>query len=104
MSYAELSDEQLVHKILETERDLVKAQFAHSQQQLENTALLGNLRKAVARLKTETRNRESAAGLRKNALIDQHKKSFSAGDTASVETQEKGGFLSGIVDKLQGND
>lgn len=104
MSYAELSDEQLVHKILAAERELVKAQFAHSQQQLENTALLGNLRKSVARLRTETRCRESAAGLRKNALIDQHAKSFAAAESGAAESQEKGGFLSGIVDKLQGND
>ncbi|TNE88627.1 MAG: 50S ribosomal protein L29 [Deltaproteobacteria bacterium] len=105
MSFAELSDEQLVHKILETERELVRAQFAHSQQQLENTAILGNLRKAVARLKTETRTRETAAGLRKNALIDQHAKSFApVTDSSDAGAQEKGGFLSGIVDKLQGND
>ena len=106
MAFADLSDEQLVHQILTTERELVRAQFAHSQQQLENTAVLGTLRRTVARLKTETRTREAAAGLRKNALVDQYAKTFQAavGETGGETAQEKGGFLSGIVDKLQGKE
>ena len=105
MSFAEMTDEQIVHRIVAAERELVRAKFAHSQQQLENTASLGTLRKEVARLKTETRNREVAAGLRKNELLDLHSKTFTA-DTGIGDSEggEKGGFLGGIVDKLQGKE
>jgi large subunit ribosomal protein L29 len=102
---AQLTDEQLVHRMLQVERDLVAARFRHSMNQLENTASLGGLRKEIARLKTEARQREVANGLPKNALFDQHAKTFGASKAASSDAAaEKGGFLSGIVDKLTGND
>ena len=43
--YADLSDADLVHKVLQTERDLVTARFKHSLNQLENTASLGLVEK-----------------------------------------------------------
>ncbi|MCO4746312.1 MAG: 50S ribosomal protein L29 [Proteobacteria bacterium] len=105
MAFADLTDEQLVHTIIASERELLAARFAHSQQQLENTATLGSLRKTVARLRTETRTREIAAGLNKDALVNLHAKTFQAAEATVEEgTQEKGGFLSGIVDKLQGKE
>jgi len=102
---AELSDQQLVHKMLQVERDLVDARFKHSMNQLENTAHLGGLRKEIAKLKTEARKREQAAGLEKNALFAKHVGSFgaSSADDAAAPA-EKGGFLSGIVDKLTNKD
>jgi len=101
----ELSDEQLVHKMLQVERDLVDARFKHSMNALENTAKLGGLRKEIARLKTEARKRESAAGLEKNGLFTKHAGSFGTSDADAAEAPaEKGGFLSGIVDKLTTKD
>lgn len=105
MAFTDFSDEQLVHAILASERELVIARFAHSQQQLENTASLSTLRKKVARLRGETRTRELAAGLGKDALYNTHLSSFQVASASSEETpEEKGGFLSGIVDKLQGKE
>ena len=51
--FTDLTDEQLVHKVLQVERDLVTARFKHSMNQLENTARLRVLRRDIARLQTE---------------------------------------------------
>lgn len=105
-SHAELSDEQLVHRVFEQERMLVQARFRHSMNQLENTAKLRDLRKEIARLKTEARTREIAQGLPKGQLIHVHRQTFSAQSAAGAEQapEQKGGFLSGIVDKLSGKE
>jgi large subunit ribosomal protein L29 len=103
--YAELSDAELVHKVLQAERDLVGARFKHSLNQLENTARLGVLRRDIARMRTATRTRELESGLEKGKLLTLHRATF-GGKAASSEAPaaEKGGFLSGIVDKLTGKD
>ena len=100
----EYTDEQLVHRMLEVERDLVSARFKHSMNQLENTASIGGMRKEIARLKTEAGRREKEGNLPKNALFDRHANSFGADAGATAASAEKGGFLSGIVDKLTSND
>jgi len=98
------SDEQLVHRMLEVERDLVAARFKHSMNNLENTASIGVMRKEIARLKTEAARREREGGLSKNTLFDRHARSFGATEAPSAAAADKGGFLSGIVDKLTSND
>lgn len=101
----DLSDEQLIHRVFESERELVQARFRHSMNQLENTAKLKQLRREIAKLKTETRTREVAQGLSKGALVHTHRQSF--GGQAAVSEgapEQKGGFLSGIVDKLSGKE
>jgi len=100
----DFSDEQLVHRMLEVERDLVSARFKHSMNQLENTASIGSMRKEIAQLKTEAGRREREEGLPKNALFDRHANSFGADTGATSASAEKGGFLSGIVDKLTSNE
>ncbi len=107
MSLSELSDQDLVAKMFSVERDLVSARFKHSTSTLENTAELRNLRKEIARLRTETRTRELAQGLSKDALIQQHRPK--PGDVAAAASNEdsgesQGSFLSGIVDKITGNE
>lgn len=103
--YAELSDEQLVHRVFSTERELIQARFRHSTNQLENSAHLRVLRKEIARLKTEARRREIAQGLAKDLLIHTHRQTFAPTAVEAGTTEEaKGGFLSGIVDKLSGKD
>ncbi len=105
MAIAELNDEQLVHKMLSTERELVAARFAHAQSTLENTASLRVLRKDIARLATEARRREVEAGLNKDALMSKYRNSFAADGTQSeADGGSGGGFLSGIVDKLTSDE
>lgn len=104
-TYGDLSDEQLIHSVLRKERELVRARFRHSTNQLENTAELKVLRREVARLLTEARRREVAQGLGKDALLAGHRGSFrTEGEESAEAAPEKGGFLSGIVDKLTGKE
>jgi len=108
--FEDLTDEQLVHKVLQSERELVAARFKLSMQQLENTSRLRVIRKDIARMRTEARKREMAAGLARDALLGQHRRSFTAeqraeGTAAAAPAKaEKGGFLAGIVDKLKGKE
>ncbi len=105
MSSTETTDEQLVHQVLQAERDFVAARFRHSMNQLENTASLGVLRRQIARLRTEARGRELQNGLTKGSLLLMHRATFGAdGGEAEQAPAEKGGFLSGIVDKLTASD
>jgi len=100
------TDEQLVHRVLQAERELVAARFKRSMNQLENTARLRVLRREIARLRTEARARETANGLAKDALIVKHRATFGGVVTrpSGAAPAEKGGFLSGIVDKLTGKE
>lgn len=102
----ELSDEALTHRLFDTERELVTARFQHSMNQLENTAHLRTMRKSIARIKTEARRRELEQGLPKDALIRNHRSTYAAdsSEEGAAETEEKGGFLKGIVDTLTGKD
>ncbi len=105
----ELSDEALVHQELDLERQLIAAKFHHSMQQLEDTAQIGKLRKEIARLHTETRNREKALGVAKNSLRDQHRRTFGANEAQEAaadagQEEAKGGFLRGIVDRFSGKE
>jgi len=96
-------DEGLVHAALGAEHELVSQRFKHGLNQLENTASLGVARKAIARLRTEVRAREIAAGLGRDELFRRHRGSFSAVAVDGGAAQ-KGGFLSGVVDKLSNNE
>jgi large subunit ribosomal protein L29 len=98
-----LNDEGLAHRLMEVERELVRKRFQHSMGQLENTASLRNLRKEIARIKTEATRRESSQGLTRGSLVQKHAKTAQVRSEATAG-QDKGGFLQGIVDKLSGND
>ncbi len=100
-----LTDEQLVHHALDTERALVTARFRLSMGQQENTNELRVHRRAIARTLTEIRGRENEQSLPKRTLWSRYAKTH-GGDAPSQDTEagpEKGGFLSGIVDKLTGD-
>jgi ribosomal protein L29 len=104
-SALDLEDKDLVHQVLAKERTLVANRFSHSMNALENTASLRHLKKDIARLRTEARSREIKRGLAKDSLLHEHRQTF--GDSSAMEdteVQEKGGFLSGIVDKLAGKE
>jgi len=99
-SFTDLTDEAVVHKLLGSERELVQARFQHSMGQLENTATLSRIRRTMARLRTEARRREIAAGAAKDSVLREHSRSFEGTQPATSRTEERGGFLQGIVDKL----
>lgn len=94
---AEIDDKALVQKLVEQEHALVRARFQNSMGRLENTASLKGLRKDIARIRTELRQREAAQGLPKNALLNLRSKITI---TKTASSSEQGGFLQGVVDKL----
>ncbi len=98
-----LTDEQLVHRELQLERELLAAGFRLRTGQLEDTESLGRLRKDIARARTAQRSRELDQGLAKDSLRNQHRGSFQAGSgDAGGEQASSGGFLKGLVDKIGG--
>lgn len=92
-----LTDEQLIHKGMQLEREMMNSRFRHYTQQLEDTSSLKKLRRNIARVQTAVRARELERGLRRNALRDQYASSFVV--TAPVAVESSGGFLAGLVDK-----
>ncbi len=56
----DMSDEEIRTRVTEIQEELFRLRFRSATQQLESTALLGTLRKDVARLKTILRQRELA--------------------------------------------
>lgn len=101
---AEKSDVELIHELFDTERELIAARMKHSMNQLENTAHLKTLRRNIARMQTEARRRELEQGLQKDALVHEHRQTYTAGADSEQADADKGGFLSGIVDKLAGQE
>ena len=103
MKYAEikeLSDEQLVHKELQLERDMIALRFLHKTQQLEDTSKIGKLRKDIARLRTAQREREASQGLSRDALRNQHRGSFQPGAGAGSIADASAGFLQDMASKM----
>jgi large subunit ribosomal protein L29 len=95
----DLSDQQLVHQILESERGLVQSQLSNKMGQLENTASLRDIRRGIARMRTVIGERERSQELKKDSLIHEHRQSYKHEATGDAGG-DQGGFLSGIVDKL----
>jgi large subunit ribosomal protein L29 len=60
-SFKDLGDEELIDRLARSKDDLFKLRFQHVTGQLDNTAHLGQLRRDIARLNTELREREIAA-------------------------------------------
>ncbi len=56
----DLTDDEIRTRVGELQEELFRLRFRGATQQLENTALLGALRRDVARLKTILRERELA--------------------------------------------
>lgn len=104
----EVSDADLVKGISDSERELVTLRFKLSSNQLENTSTLKNVRRKLARMKTEVRARELAQGLNKGALVGRHGSARPSTPAAAGNTEqapaERGGFLKGIVDRLTGRE
>ena len=96
INLSSLSKEQLVHRELELERELVTSRFRLHTNQLEDTSKLGKIRKDIARLQTAARMRERAEGLGRNALRDLYSPTFRAG--AAAAPADSGSFLQDVVD------
>jgi large subunit ribosomal protein L29 len=60
-SLRDVADEELFDRLARSKDDLFKLRFQHVTGQLDNTARLGQLKKEIARLNTELREREIAA-------------------------------------------
>jgi len=106
-SIRSLTDEQLVHAELSLERDLVAATFQHRTGQLDDSSMLGKMRKDIARLRTLQREREQEAGSARDSLRNSHRGTFDASSAVSSQDAAEGasaGFLQGIVDKISSND
>lgn len=107
-----LSDEKLVHRELELERNLLDLSFRKRTGQLEDTSKLSQARKEIARVRTAERARELSQGLRKDSLRTQYRGTWRAGaaaeqgaEGASAKTSGASrGFLKGIVDKIKGSE
>jgi large subunit ribosomal protein L29 len=99
-NFATLDDAALVAELSAKQVTLTRTQFAHAANKLENTSSLGRMRTEIARIKTEIRRREIAAGLPKNSLESTHRVTGVA--AASASSAASGGFLGGLVDKLDG--
>jgi len=56
----EMTEEEIRTRVAELQEELFRLRFRSATQQLESTALLGALRRDVARLKTILRQRELA--------------------------------------------
>jgi large subunit ribosomal protein L29 len=107
MQYAklsELSDEQLVHRELQLERELIDTSFRKKTGQLEDSSRLAKIRKDIARARTAQRERERAQSLMGNALREQYRASFKPGSISTEGGEGAGGFLKGIVDKVKSDE
>ncbi len=99
-----LSDEALVHRELQLERDLIHTRIRHRTGQLEDVSQLAKLRKDIARARTLQRSREKDNSLSNNALRDMHRSSFKPSTAEAGDGTSSGGFLKGIVDKVKPNE
>jgi ribosomal protein L29 len=98
-----LSDEQVVHLELESERTLLTHSLRHRLGRLEDTSVLGKTRRDIARAKTEITARERRAGLNPGSLKGQHAGTFTPKAATAGETAG-GGFLKGILDKPEASE
>ena len=98
---ASLGDEQLVHKELELERAMMSHTFRHRLGQLENTSVLKNTRRDIARVQTMLVSREREGELQRGSLKARYRSSFTPvqGGTAAAAAGDD--FLKGILDSRE---
>jgi ribosomal protein L29 len=101
---ASLGDEALVHKELELERTMMAHTFRHRLGQLENTSVLKNTRRDIARAQTLLVSRERDAGLQRGSLKARHRSSFTPIRGAAAEGGAGDDFLKGILDSRESVD
>jgi large subunit ribosomal protein L29 len=62
----EMSSDEIVKRIAEEENNLVDLRFQHELKQLTNTAKLKEVRRDIARMKSELKTRETANSAEEN--------------------------------------
>ena len=80
-----LSDEELVHAELQLDRDLIALRFRKNSNQLRDVMQIKQVRRNIARTRTDQRRREIEAQQAMNTLLEMHRASFKAAVTQSVE-------------------
>ncbi len=100
VNLSELSDEQLVHSELNSQRELTAHQLRHATGKLENNSLLGKTRRAIARAQGEIRRREIAAKLANGSLRAAHLGSYKPAALGSAP-EAGGSFLKNMLDTEQ---
>jgi len=99
-----MTDEQLVHRELSLERELIEQSFRHRAGTLDDVSQLKKLRRNIARARNVQRSRELAAGLHKDALRNNFRHTFkpAAGEVegAGGAPAQAGGFLKNIADRF----
>jgi large subunit ribosomal protein L29 len=96
----QMTDEKLVHRELDLERQLVQFNFQHRSGQLDDHSVLSKTRKAIAQSRTEQRRRELEGGLSKDHLRRTHRPTFKPSTELGGAVEAAGGFLQGIKGKL----
>lgn len=100
VNLSELSDEQLVHSELNSQRELAAHQLRHATGKLENNSLLGKTRRAIARAQGEIRRREIAAKLANGSLRSAHLGTYKPAALGSAP-EAGGSFLKNMLDTEQ---
>ena len=96
-----LSDESLVHAELQLDRELVSLNFMKKAGTLRNLMSTRDVRKNIARVRTEQRRREIEQGLAKDSLKSQHRSTF----VASTTTMETGSsFAADLNEQMEETD
>ncbi|MDP2307158.1 MAG: 50S ribosomal protein L29 [Pseudomonadota bacterium] len=101
---ASLGDEELVHKELELERTMMAQTFRHRLGQLENTSVLKNTRRDIARTQTLLVAREREGSLQRGSLKARHRSSFTPIRGAAAAAGAGDDFLKGILDSRESVD
>lgn len=94
-----MSDVALVHKALELERQMMTSLLRHRLGRLEDSSVLRQNRRDIARIKTVLRARELEGGLPKGALESRHASTYQP--QAAQPSNEGPGFLQSILDKQE---
>jgi len=97
VDYSSMSDSDLIQAESRAERELAESMFRLRMGQQTDTSKPGKLRREIARVRTEARNRELERGLDKDALRNKYGRVPVA---ASAPTANAGGFLQGIADQI----
>ena len=95
-----LSDEELVHAELQLDRDLI-GRFRKNSDQLRDVMQIKQVRRNIARTRTEQRRREIEADQAKNTLLEMHRASFKATVTESVKGSS---FAADLNEQMEGGE
>jgi ribosomal protein L29 len=100
VNLSELSDEQLVHRELNSRRELAAHQLRHATGKLENNSLLGKTRRSIARMQGEIRRRELEGQMVGGTLRSRHLGSYVPA-ALSAAPEAGGSFLKNMLDSEQ---